>query len=179
MTKPTEKKRLTPRQQRFCELYPWCSSGVEAAKLAGYSEKTARTQASRLLTKDNIEAEITRQREIGAERANIKPEDVINRIFLDIDGARESKNWTSVMKGNDMLGRRLGMWRDSLEIKPLDDTDHHQNFAVFALAGSNGDRVLARQIFRGFMLKIGTEDVFGPPISDEAIDALLDGAAVH
>ena len=179
MTKPTEKKRLTPRQQRFCEIYPWCSSGTEAAKLAGYAEKDARQQASRLLTYDYIAAEITRQREIGAERANIKPEDVINRIFLDIDGARESKNWTSVMKGNDMLGRRLGMWRDSLEIKPLDDTDHHQNFAVFALAGSGGDRALARQIFRGFMLKIGTEEVFGLPISDEDIDALLDGATTH
>ena len=71
------------------------------------------------------------------------------------------------------------MWRDSLEIKPLDDTDHHQNFAVLALAGAGGDRVLARQIFRGFMLKIGTEEVFGPAISDEDIDALLDGATQH
>ena len=83
------------------------------------------------------------------------------------------------MKGNDMLGRRLGMWRDSLEIKPPDDTDHHQNFAALALAGANGDRILARRIFRGFMLKIGTEEVFAPPMSDQDIDALLDVATTH
>lgn len=179
MSKSTEKKRLTPRQQRFCEYYPWASSGTEAAKQAGYAEKDARQQASRLMTYDYIMEEITRQREIGAERAKITPEEVINRIKRDIDGARKDGNWTSVMKGNDMLGRRLGMWKDSLEIKPPDDSNHHQNFAVFALAGSKGDRVLARRIFRGFMLKMGSDDVFGPPISDEDIDTLLDGAAVH
>ena len=179
MTETRQKKHLTPRQQRFCEYYPWASSGTEAAKQAGYAPKDARQQASRLLTLGYIEAEITRQREIGAERAKITPEEVINRIKRDIDGAREAGNWTSVMKGNDMLGRRLGMWRDSLEIKPSDDTDHHQNFAALALSGAGGDRTLARRIFRGFMRKIGSDDVFGPPISDGDIDALLDGATKH
>ena len=179
MTETKQKKHLTPRQQRFCEYYPWASSGTEAAKQAGYAEKDARQQASRLLTLPYIEAEITRQREIGAEKAKITPEEVINRIKRDIDGAREAGNWTSVMKGNDMLGRRLGMWKDSLEIKPQDDSDLRQNFAALALSGANGDRVLARRIFRGFMQRIGTKDVFGPPIGDGDIDTLLDGAAVH
>ena len=184
MTESTEKKLLSPRRQRFCEIYPWCSSGTEAAKLAGYAHKDARNQASRLLANADIVAEITRQREIGAERANIKPEDVINRVLQDIDGARESKNWTSVMKGNDMLGRRLGIWQDSLKVKPFsdDDTKYHQHFAVMALSGANGDRALARQIFRGFMLKLGSEAVFdggGRGFTDEAIDTLLNEAAGH
>ncbi len=179
MTETKHKDKLSLREQRFCDYYPWASSGTEAAKLAGYAEKGAHVTACRLLKKPKIEAEIIRQREIGAERAKIKPEDVINRIFLDIDGARESKNWTSVMKGNDMLGRRLGMWKDSLEIKPLDDSDHHQNFASLALAGAGGDRVLARRVFRGMMLKIGTKEVFAPPMSDQNIDVLLNEAAGH
>ena len=179
MTETKQKDKLSPREQRFCEYYPWASSGTEAAKQAGYAEKGAHVTACRLLKKPKIEAEITRQREIGAERAKITPEEVINRIKRDIDGAREAGNWTSVMKGNDMLGRRLGIWKDSLEVKPPDDRPHHQNFAVLALEGSSGDRVLARRIFRGFMRKLGSEDVFAPPISDEDIDALLDGATTH
>ena len=180
MTETKQKDKLTLREQRFCEYYPWASSGTEAAKQAGYAEKGAHVTACRLLKKPKIEAEITRQREIGAQKAKITPEEVINRIKRDIDGAREAGNWTSVMKGNDMLGRRLGIWRDSLEVKPsLDDSEHHQNFAALALAGAGGDRVLARRIFRGFMLKIGSKDVFGPSISDQDINALLDGAAIH
>ncbi len=180
MTETKQKDKLTLREQRFSEYYPWASSGTEAAKQAGYAEKGAHVTACRLLKKPKIETEIIRQREIGAERANIKPEDVINRILQDIDGARESKNWTAAMKGNDMLGRRLGMWKDSLEIKPPDDSDHHQNLAVLSLQGSSGDRVLARKIFRGFLRTMGSDKVFdGPVFSDEDIDALLDGATQH
>ncbi len=179
MTETKQKDKLSPREQRFCEYYPWASSGTEAAKQAGYAEKGAHVTACRLLKKPKIEAEITRQREIGAERAKITPEEVINRIKRDIDGAREAGTWTSVMKGNDMLGRRLGIWKDSLEVKPPDDSNYHQNFAALALAGAGGDRALARRIFRGFMLKIGTEEVFAPPMSDQDIDALLDVATTH
>ena len=180
MPEDNKKHRLKPMEQRFCEYYPWASSGTEAAKLAGYAEKGAHVTACRLLKKPKIEAEISRQREIGADRAKITPEEVIARIKLDIDGAREAGSWPSVMKGNDMLGRRLGIWRDSLEVKPsIDDNAYHREFAAFALAGANGNRPLARQILRGFLRNMGSADVFGPPITDQDIDALLDGAAVH
>ena len=179
MTETSEKKRLKPMEQRFCEYYPWASSGKEAAELAGYSEKSARSQASRLLTKANIVAEITRQRKIGAERAKITPEEVIARVKLDIDGARKAGSWPSVMKGNDLLGRKLGIWQDRLEVKPPDDGPHHQNFAVIALSAANGDRPLARRIFRGFERTMGSKEVFGPGFSDKDIDALLDGATQH
>ncbi len=179
MTENNKIKRLKPMEQRFCEYYPWASSGTEAAKLAGYAEKSARQRASILLTKDHIVAEISRHREIGAEREKITPEERITRIKLDIDGARKAGSWPSVMKGNDMLGRRLGIWRDSIEVKSPDDSEYHREFAVMALAGANGDRPLARRIFRGFLRNTGSADVFGPPISDEDIEALLDGATQH
>jgi phage terminase small subunit len=40
---------LTPKQQRFCEEYVVDCNGTQAAIRAGYSEKTAVEQASRLL----------------------------------------------------------------------------------------------------------------------------------
>lgn len=41
----TEAKRLTPRQQRFVELYLGCLNAEKAAREAGFSETTARTKA--------------------------------------------------------------------------------------------------------------------------------------
>ncbi len=177
------KSGLSIKRQRFCEFMLICSSATKAAIAAGYSEKSAHVTACRLLKEANVLAEISRLRLIAAEKADIKPEDVIYGIQYDIDGARERGHDTAVMAGHKMLGQYLAMWRESLEIKDgPGDSEHHRNFAVFALAGANGDRVLARQIFRGFMLKLGSDAVFdsgGSGLTDEAIDTLLNEAAGH
>lgn len=47
---------LTDQQQVFCEHYIMCWNGTKAAIRAGYSESSARQQASVLLTKPNIRA---------------------------------------------------------------------------------------------------------------------------
>jgi len=46
---------LSEKQKRFCEEYTVDFNGLQAAIRAGYSEKTANQQASRLLTKVNIQ----------------------------------------------------------------------------------------------------------------------------
>ena len=108
---------------------------------------------------------------------------MIYAIQYDVDVSREKGNMTAVMSGHKMLGQYLSMWKDALEIKDgPSDSEHHRNFAIFALAGANGNRPLARQIFRGFMLKLGSDAVFdggGSGFTDEAIDTLLNEAAGH
>lgn len=42
---------LTPQQERFCQEYAVDYNGTNAAIRAGYAEKTAASQASRLLKK--------------------------------------------------------------------------------------------------------------------------------
>lgn len=49
---------LTPRQQRFVEEYVVCGCGAEAARRAGYSERTAYQIAYENLRKPEIEAAI-------------------------------------------------------------------------------------------------------------------------
>ena len=46
------------RQEQFCYEYIKDNNATKAAIRAGYSKKTARTQASRLLTKENIQERI-------------------------------------------------------------------------------------------------------------------------
>lgn len=50
---------LTEKQQRFADEYIRCANATEAARLAGYSERTARQAGSENLTKPDIEAYIT------------------------------------------------------------------------------------------------------------------------
>lgn len=49
---------LSPKQQAFIEHYLACWNASEAARRAGYSEKTAKEQAARLLTNVHIQAAI-------------------------------------------------------------------------------------------------------------------------
>src|SRR3972149_3213140 len=63
MAKPPgqSKKRLTSRQRAFIAYYIETWNAAEAARRAGYSEKTARFIGSQNLTKLNIRAEIDRR----------------------------------------------------------------------------------------------------------------------
>jgi phage terminase small subunit len=51
--------KLTAKQQAFVNHYLNCMNATEAAKLAGYSEKTARSMGSENLTKPDIAAVIS------------------------------------------------------------------------------------------------------------------------
>ena len=61
-------KKLTAKQQRFCEEYPVDLNATQAAIRAGYSERTARSQGQRLLTHVDIQKVL----EIGREELSRK-----------------------------------------------------------------------------------------------------------
>ena len=55
-------KKLTDRQERFVIEYLACANGAEAARAAGYSERTARQMANENLTKPYIVSAIEAKR---------------------------------------------------------------------------------------------------------------------
>ena len=62
-------KKLTDRQERFVIEYLACANGAEAARAAGYSEKTARQMANETLTKPYIVSAIeTKRSELMADK---------------------------------------------------------------------------------------------------------------
>lgn len=67
---------LTRRQQVFIAEYLNCWNASEAARRAGYSKKTARSQGERLLTNVDVAAAIE---EAVAER-QIKPAEILERL---------------------------------------------------------------------------------------------------
>ena len=65
---------LSPKKKRFCVEYLKDSNGAQAAIRAGYAEASARQQASRLLTNDDVKQYLKELRDeiLGTEKEALK-----------------------------------------------------------------------------------------------------------
>ena len=72
---------LEEKQKMFCKEYLVDFNGTQAAIRAGYSKKTANEQASRLLTKVNVQTYLKQLIEKRNKRTNITQDDVIADII--------------------------------------------------------------------------------------------------
>ena len=68
------KSGLVERQERFCREYIVDYNGTRAAQRAGYSAKTAKVQASQLLSKPEILSRIRELQKKACESLAITPE---------------------------------------------------------------------------------------------------------
>jgi phage terminase small subunit len=82
---------LNKRQRDFAEYYIQCGNASEAAKKAGYSERTARSIGQENLTKPDISAYIAERMEEMRKKQIATSEEVV--IFF-----------TSVLRGEEMNG---------------------------------------------------------------------------
>jgi phage terminase small subunit len=73
-------KRLTDKQQRFCEQYPIDLNATQAAVRAGYSKKTARQTGAENLSKPYIQAEIAKKQQQAADEAGVDSKAVLEEL---------------------------------------------------------------------------------------------------
>lgn len=103
---------LNAKQRRFVVEYRKDLNATQAAIRAGYSEKTARQQASDLLAKPDIAAAIAEQTAAALERADLTADRVLEELrrlaFSDI----------------------RGLFDDAGNLKPLKDLTAEQAAAV-------------------------------------------------
>lgn len=143
--------KLRDKQKRFVEEYLIDLNATQAAIRAGYSEKTAQEQSSRLLLNVMVQNAIKEAQTKRSERMQIKQDDVIRMLLENIEIAfgkkavikteiRKSENGelvgddiaqfvyesSSVNRSLELLGKHLGMFKDSVDIttggKPLPTT---------------------------------------------------------
>jgi len=74
-------KKPTVKQQKFIDEYLIDLNATQAAKRAGYSPKTAKSQGQRLLTKEEIHAQIEKKLAKNAEKAGITAQKVIEGLI--------------------------------------------------------------------------------------------------
>jgi len=119
---------LSDKQRKFCEEYLIDLNGTQAAIRAGYSEKTARSIGSELLTKPDIQDYIKSRQESLQQKTGITQEWVLNRfkeisdrcmqaepVMIKIDGVlKESGEYqfdsSGANKATEMLGRHIGFF---------------------------------------------------------------------
>lgn len=86
--KDFNERGLNAKQERFCEEYLIDLNGTKAAIRAGYSEKTAYSQAHDLLIKPEVQKYISELKQLRSERTGITADRVIEEFgkiaFSDI-----------------------------------------------------------------------------------------------
>lgn len=106
---------LTPKQEAFCREYLIDLNATQAAIRAGYSEKTAQEQSSRLLSNVMVKEYIQRGMEDRAERVQVTADDVLNDILETRKAAAADGKHSDRLKANELLGKHLKLFTDKHE----------------------------------------------------------------
>ena len=80
-------RALSARQEKFVEHYAICSNATEAARLAGYSAKTARVIGSENLLKPAIKEAVEGRQRVFAQELRITKGDVLAGLLNALDDA--------------------------------------------------------------------------------------------
>lgn len=130
--------KLNARQKAFCEYYVACGNATEAAKKAGYSEKTARVIGQENLLKPALKKYIDEMLKELEEKRMASAEEVIRFLTASMRGeieeevivvegqgdgfseARKEKKQLSAkdrIKAAELLGKRHMLWTDKAKIE--------------------------------------------------------------
>lgn len=104
----TEVVKLTPRQTRFVDEFVLCGNASEAARRAGYSEKTAGAIATENLQKPAILEAIGAARARTAAEFEVTRQGVITGILEAIEMARLASDPSAMLTGYRDLARMCG-----------------------------------------------------------------------
>ena len=104
---------VSEKYEIFCQHYALSRNGTESAKQAGYSNKSAANQASRLLQRSEIQ-ELTL--EITGELST--KIDVVTELEKQYMTAKSNNHGQTAIKALEMLGRIRGANPDNVEQSP-------------------------------------------------------------
>ena len=156
-------KKLTAKQDRFVSEYLIDLNATQAAIRAGYAEKGAAVEGSRLLATPKVAAAVAAAQAARAKRTEITQDYVLNTIRDTIERCKQAEpvtyqsgdpvmidtpdgeiapaykfNAGGVLRGAELLGRHLALFHD----KPLpgSDRDNPLHTVIEWRAVKPGDR---------------------------------------
>jgi phage terminase small subunit len=101
---------LTRKQLSFIDHYVTCRNGAEAARLAGYSVKTARQIATENLSKPYIQAAIAEKQDELKHKMDIDKNRVIGELRGAIVVAKENQDAGTMLRGWCEISKMLGLY---------------------------------------------------------------------
>ena len=106
---------LTLKQERFAKHYLDTGNATKAAKDAGYAESGAHVEGSRLLKNPKVQAYMEELTQETPSDKDITAEVVTRRLWRESVNAKEGG---TRVKALELLGKRLGMFRDVVDERP-------------------------------------------------------------
>lgn len=117
-----KKKKLTPKQTAFVREYLIDLNATEAAKKAGYSQKTSYSQGQRLLKDVEIQQALQKAMQARAAEAERTAVDVFKDIITVTKEAMDDGDRRSALKGLELQGKHLGMFTEKVDHTSSDGT---------------------------------------------------------
>ena len=113
--------KLTPKQQAFAEYYLQCGNASEAARLAGYSKRTAGSIGDENLTKPAIRQYIQEHMEAASGERIAKADEVMEYFTRVMRGEEKDAFGLDVSisdrnKAAEALGKRYGLFTEKINI---------------------------------------------------------------
>jgi len=112
---------MTERYRRFAEYYAQTANATEAAKLAGYSPRTARSQGQCLLTKVDIQ-EYIRELQEQAASERIADMGAVKEFWSNVMNDEKEKT-ADRLKASELLAKSAGAFLDRIEVDNPDRDD--------------------------------------------------------
>lgn len=126
--------KMTEKQKRFADYYIELGNATQAYIKAGYKEKGARVNASRLLANDNISAYISDLMEAKDKERIASQDEVLETLTRVLRGEESGTELVGIGKGAqnpeqlppsveakiraaDLIGKRYAMWTDNKNLE--------------------------------------------------------------
>ncbi len=110
---------LTPRREKFIAEYAACGNATEAARRAGYSQRSAKQLGSRLTKVDQIQRLVTEKRQQDVIRLELKKEDVLAGLLQVAEMGRQNGEPMPVIRALVEVAKLCGFYDTEVVKVPL------------------------------------------------------------
>lgn len=112
-------KRLTDKMRLFCQEYMKDMNKRQAVLRAGYDTKNPDQMAEQLWAHPMVKAEIARLQELKSADNELTTKYVITKLITIVED-NQSSNPTAALRGLELLGKHLGLYKERQEISGPD-----------------------------------------------------------
>ncbi len=102
--------KLTTRQALFVDHYALCGNAAEAARLAGYSAKSARVTGPEILSNPAVKQALAARQRIFQAELGVTKQDVVNGLLSAIQMGREQQNPAAMIAGLVQIAKLCGFY---------------------------------------------------------------------
>lgn len=137
--------KMTEKQKRFADYYIELGNATQAYIKAGYKEKGARVNASRLLTHDNISAYIAERMEEKDKERIASQDEVLETLTKVLRGQEAGTELVGIGKGAqsaeqlppsveakiraaELIGKRYALWTDKQQVSSDNSLQIHIDY---------------------------------------------------